>query len=209
MQTKLNLLQMDALREVANIGAGHAAIAMSQMLNKKIMIAVTRSDVIPSDRFLHNMVGKAREPVVGVYLQTLGDIQGTVIFMFKKDSSLKFCDLMLLRRSGETRFVDEKCQSALKELGSILTGAFFTVLSNMIEIQAFHKTPMFAFDDPETLVLGVCQEIFGDKKQRLCLATEFIESSSKITGAFAFVPTGEAMETILSKLKNKHKRSMI
>ena len=36
----LKELQLDALREVANIGAGHAATALSMMTNHTIMIAV-------------------------------------------------------------------------------------------------------------------------------------------------------------------------
>jgi len=32
--------QIDALREVANIGAGHAATALSQLTNCRIMISV-------------------------------------------------------------------------------------------------------------------------------------------------------------------------
>ena len=33
----LKALQLDALKEVANIGAGHAATALSQMINSTIM----------------------------------------------------------------------------------------------------------------------------------------------------------------------------
>ena len=39
----LKALQIDALREVANIGAGHAATALSLMTNRRIMISVPRS----------------------------------------------------------------------------------------------------------------------------------------------------------------------
>jgi hypothetical protein len=41
----LKELQLDALREVANIGAGHAATALSQMTNRTIMIAVPEVNV--------------------------------------------------------------------------------------------------------------------------------------------------------------------
>jgi chemotaxis protein CheC len=41
----LKALQLDALREVANIGAGHAATALSQMTNRTIMIAVPEVNV--------------------------------------------------------------------------------------------------------------------------------------------------------------------
>lgn len=43
----LKELQFDALKEVANIGAGHAATALSQMTNKKIMISVPEVTVTP------------------------------------------------------------------------------------------------------------------------------------------------------------------
>ncbi|MGQ0703023.1 MAG: chemotaxis protein CheC, partial [Gemmatimonadales bacterium] len=36
----LTALERDALREVANIGAGHAATALSQMTGGRIMISV-------------------------------------------------------------------------------------------------------------------------------------------------------------------------
>jgi hypothetical protein len=46
----LKELQLDALREVANIGAGHAATALSQMTNHTIMIAVPEVNVRPPRR---------------------------------------------------------------------------------------------------------------------------------------------------------------
>ncbi len=46
----LKALQLDALREVANIGAGHAATALSQMTNRTIMIACPRSTCARSRR---------------------------------------------------------------------------------------------------------------------------------------------------------------
>lgn len=203
MNIKLSETQIDALKEATNIGAGHAAIALSQMLNKKIMIAVIRSEIIPSDRFLKSMAGDKDSSTSGVYLQTLGDIHGAVVFLFNKESSMRLGDMLLFRKSGETKFVDEKTQAALKELGSIMTGAFFSTLADMLGLSFFHKTPFFAFDKAENIMFGVCEQIFGDQKKRLCLATEFIESNSKISGSFAFIPENSAMEKILEKLKSK------
>ena len=42
----LKALQLDALREVANIGAGHAATALSQMIGETIMISVPTINVV-------------------------------------------------------------------------------------------------------------------------------------------------------------------
>lgn len=43
----LKPMQLDALREVANIGAGHAATALSQMTGQTIMIAVPTINITP------------------------------------------------------------------------------------------------------------------------------------------------------------------
>lgn len=203
MNNNLTEFQIDALKETTNIGAGHAAIALSQMLNRKIMIAVTRSDIMPSDLFLKNMVGSKEQMVVSVYFRTLGDAIGIIIFMFKQESALKLCDILLSRKEGDTRFIDEKCQSAIKEASNILTGAFLSVISDMLKLRIFNQTPYYAFDKAEAIMYGVCNEAFGNNEERICIATEFIESSSRITGSFAFVPTNEAMDKLLEKLKAK------
>jgi len=203
MNNRLSNIQVDALKEATNIGAGHAAIALSQMLSKKIMIAVTRSEIIPSELFLKNVINNIDAEVIGIYLETLGDIQGALFYMFHRDSALKLSDLLLFRQIGETKFIDEKSQSALKELCNILTGAFFSVLADMLKLNVFHKNPFFALDKPEVIMYSVCEQIFSSRQERICLATEFIESSSQISGAFAFIPNDDAMKLILSRLKTK------
>lgn len=199
--TKLTEMQMSGLKETLNIGCGHAALALSQMIGRKIMIAVVHPEILPSEDFLNNIIGDKHKPVLSVYIQTLGESQGAVIFMFERESALRLIDLVRGKKVGETTFIDETTQSVLKEVGSILTGAFFTVISDMMGLRFFHNVPYFASDTAESVMFGVCEKIFGDRKKRMCLATEFIESQHKITGAFAFVPTDETMELMLERLK--------
>lgn len=198
MKKKLSEMEISALKEATNIGAGHAAIAMSQMLNKKIMMAVTWSDIIPSDDFLKRAMG-GEEDVAGIYLKMLGDIKGVVIFMFKRQSVLRLSDMLLFRKPGETKFIDEKSVSAIKELSSILTGTFFAVLADMLDLHVFNQAPNYAYDSAKTILSAVSEDVFGDRNGRMCLATEFIESGSQVSGAFAFIPEASAMDSILEK----------
>lgn len=200
MPNILTEAQIDALREVSNIGSGHAAIALSQMIGKKIMIAVTRSEIIPSQQFLKNFSAE-HSMVVAVYLEVLGDLRGAVIYMFEKDSALKLTDMLLTRKSGETKFIDEKAQSGLKETCNILLGSFCSILADMLELRMVYRNPYFAFDKADLIMYGVCEQIFGSHEERLCLTTQFIESSSQISGSFVFIPGQESMDLILKKLK--------
>lgn len=198
---KLDASQVDALKELSNIGAGHAAIALSQMLKRKVMITVPRTDIIPSDAFVKMVTEKMGGNVVSIYMEAIGDVKGAIFYVFDKRSAVMLSDMLLFREKGRTKFIDEKCQSALKELGSILSGSFLTVLSDMMNLQVFHKSPQYAFDEVYDILDGVLSEIFGGVQPRMCLLTEFIESSNSISGICAYVPSNEAMQTILEKMK--------
>lgn len=41
--------QLDALREIGNVGAGNSATALSQVINKKIDMNVPKVSLIPID----------------------------------------------------------------------------------------------------------------------------------------------------------------
>ena len=75
---ELKELQLDALREVANIGAGHAATALSQLTDCRIMISVpeinvTRIEDVPE------MLGEAEQVVTAVLMHMLGDLTGRTL----------------------------------------------------------------------------------------------------------------------------------
>lgn len=203
MKKQLTKMQMSALKEALNIGSGHAALALSQLIDKKIMMAVVRSELMPSADFLNNVIQDKHKPVLAVYLQILGEAHGAVIFMFERESALKLIDLLRGNKVGHTKFIDETSESIIKELGSILTGSFLTVISDMMRIRFFHNIPYFASDTAEAVMMGVCEKIFKDRKKRLCLATEFIEFQHKITGVFAYVPTEKALDLMLERIKER------
>jgi len=46
----LSAIQIDALREVGNIGAGNAAIALSQIVDKKVDLSVPKAILLPWTR---------------------------------------------------------------------------------------------------------------------------------------------------------------
>lgn len=46
MEYTLNDFQIDALKEIGNIGSGNAATALSQMINKKVDMAVPQLDIL-------------------------------------------------------------------------------------------------------------------------------------------------------------------
>jgi len=58
--------QLDAMREIGNVGAGNAATALSQVLNKKIDMNVPKVSIIPIED-VPDLVGGPDALIVAVF----------------------------------------------------------------------------------------------------------------------------------------------
>src|SRR2546429_7970005 len=94
----LKELQIDALREVANIGAGHAATALSQLTNRRIMISVPQINIARLEE-VPNLLGHPQEVVAAVLMHMLGDLTGRTLLLFPESVGRRLCDM----RSEERR----------------------------------------------------------------------------------------------------------
>jgi chemotaxis protein CheC len=97
----LKELQLDALREVANIGAGHAATALSQMTNRTIMINVPEVNVLALEE-VSELLGRADEIVAAVLMHMMGDLTGRTLVLFPERSAKSLCDILFRKPDGTT-----------------------------------------------------------------------------------------------------------
>src|SRR3989449_11106273 len=96
----LKALQIDALREVANIGAGHAATALSQMTNRRIMISVPQINVARLEE-VPDLLGSPQDVVAAVLMHMLGDLTGRTLLLFPEAVGRRLCDRSEERRVGK------------------------------------------------------------------------------------------------------------
>ena len=108
----LKALQLDALREVANIGAGHAATALSTMTGGTIMISVPTINIARLEDVPPQISGP-EEPVAAVLMNMLGDLTGRTLLVFPKPTALRMAELMLRRPQGTFKDLGELEQSAI------------------------------------------------------------------------------------------------
>ena len=71
MPSPYNEMQLDALRELANIGSGNAATALSQMLGEDVSLQVPRALALPLADAVDE-AGESEAVVTGVVLEVAG-----------------------------------------------------------------------------------------------------------------------------------------
>lgn len=149
----LNELQLDALREIGNIGAGNAAIALSQLLNKKVMINVPQIKLLSINDISDSEFMIAPDEVsIAVSLKILGSLKGGMLVLFSQKSALLMIDVLLGRKAGTTQFLTTVDTSAVSESSHILSSSYLNAVGELLMIHRL--TPLvsqIAIDKMERL----------------------------------------------------------
>jgi chemotaxis protein CheC len=197
----LKALQLDALREVANIGAGHAATALSQMIGGTIMISVPTINVSRLEEVPPQISGP-EEPVAAVLMHMLGDLTGRTLLVFPKPTAVRLASLML-RRESSSEELGEMEQSAIKEAGNILSSAYMNALSDFMGMMLLPSPPSLAID-MSTAVLTTAYLQFGtDRDYVFCVESEFYmtDVEERLRGFFLLLPDPASLQAILRAVR--------
>src|SRR5438874_11344040 len=137
--TLMSTARLDALREVANIGAGHAATALSTLTGTRIMISVPMVNIVPPGDFVPELDQGIE--IVAVQMAMDGDITGQTVFLLAIPAGLRLAERMLRRTRGTSPNLGQLEQSALNEAGNILAGAYLTALSEFLDMRLMLSPP--------------------------------------------------------------------
>lgn len=198
----LTAQQLDGLREVANIGAGHAATALSQMTGQTIMISVPRIFIAPLEDVPPHVSGP-EEPVAGVLMHMLGDLTGRTLLVFPSPIAVRLAELMLRRPKGSSSGLGELEQSAIKEAGNILSGQYMNALSDFMGMVLLPSPPSLAIDMSNALLESAYLQFGSDRDMVVCVESEFLmkDLGEVLRGFFLLLPDGPSLVAILKTLK--------
>ncbi|HEV8409673.1 MAG TPA: chemotaxis protein CheC [Gemmatimonadaceae bacterium] len=197
---KLKALQLDALREVANIGAGHAATALSQMTGQTIMISVPQINIAPLEE-IPNQVGAEEEPVAAVLMKILGDLTGLALLVFTQPTALRVAGLMMKKENVQE--LDQIGQSALCEAGNILSAAYLNALSEFMGMILLPSPPSLAIDLSDAVMSATFLEVAQGSDFVFCVETEFQlkELNESLRGFFLLLPDLGSLTAILRAIR--------
>lgn len=197
----LKELQLDALREVANIGGGHAATALSQMTHRRIMISVPRIFVSHLDD-VSGQLFDPTTPVAGVLMHMMGDLTGRTLLLLPEANATVLCDLLLSRPVGTTQRLGVLEESALKEAGNILGAAYLNALSDFMKMMLLPSVPSLVIDAAGAVVSSAYLNFGRERDYVFCIETrfEFDEAGRVLPGYFLLLPDLVSLRAILDAI---------
>ncbi|GAC1659817.1 MAG: chemotaxis protein CheC [Candidatus Elarobacter sp.] len=198
----LKPVQLDALREVANIGAGHAATALSTMTGATIMISVPQINIARLED-VPPQITAPEEPVAAVLMHMLGDLTGRTLLVFPKPTAIRLAELMLRREEGSSPDLGELEQSAIKEAGNILSGAYMNALSDFMGLMLLPSPPSLAVDMSGAVLTATYLNFGSDRDYVFCVESEFVmkDVGERLRGFFLLLPDVASLQAILRAIR--------
>lgn len=187
--------QLDALREIGNVGAGNAATALSQMVGRRVDMSVTKVLVLPTDA-IAGFLGGLEQNVAAVHMPIYGEVCGISLVFFPLARINELCGMLVGVEENDPFNLSELGQSAIKELGSILTGSYLSALFRFVHIQMIHGVPGLALDMAQAVLDTVLVELEQREEVAIVIETEFLENGKQLTGSFFLLPEAGYLEKL-------------
>jgi chemotaxis protein CheC len=198
----LDELQLDALREVGNIGAGTAAASLSQMTGQRVGMSVPRVSILRIEA-IPEAIGGDEQIIVAVYLRVVGDAPGHIVFVTDARTAHDTCAIIMGGMPpgdpGPTGFSEMEL-SAVQEIGNILTGSYLRALSELTGLALEPTPPAVGVDMAAALLNSIVAEVARSTDLALLIETAFDESDLPDLGHFVYIPEPAALDAVLRGL---------
>ena len=112
-------------------------------------------------------------------------------------SAFYLVDTLLGKPKGATKTLDGMDESALKEIGNILSGAYLNAFFNFTHISMLPSIPAMTMDMAGAILNVVLVQLgqMGDKA--MVIETEFLSEEEGINGHFFLVPDPGSLGTLV------------
>jgi len=185
-------LQQSALREIANIGSGHAATALSQLLGRPVEIAYSEALLTVLAEAIDRIgAPMSRSALVDTPIRADG---GTVLLVFPNDTGEELCQLL------GTSLADEIGLTALQEVGNILATSY---LNAIVEMTGMELEP-----EPPTVEVDLLGQLLSQSRAgggspadpTVLMRSQLTVEASTAKFSFLFIPRIGSVDKLLDRL---------
>ena len=193
MTTHFNDVQLDALRELANIGSGNASTALSGMLGRPVDISVPVASALPLAEAVE-AVGPAESEVTGVMLGMIGELTGSVILLVSPEDANVLCAMLGVEADSEWGL------SALGEIGNIVGASYINALAAMTGFAMEPTPPATTTDMLGAIVASALAEHADGTDVALVLDSEMQVEGDDCSISFLLIPRAGGVKELLGRL---------
>jgi chemotaxis protein CheC len=191
-------LQRDALREVANIGCGHAANALARLMGgKPVHVSVPRVESLDAAE-VSGLLGGSQTRVLAAQLGVEGGLHGSLLMLLPARDAEALGQLLM----GGPAVSPEDTRSALSETANILASACLSAIGTMTGWRLLPSVPHLTRGTVGDVVAETVAGMEGAHARLVVLETRFSAAACvpQVTGQLLLLLAPRASRQLLQRL---------
>ncbi|HSV42018.1 MAG TPA: chemotaxis protein CheC [Methanomassiliicoccales archaeon] len=198
MEQSFSEMQLDALKELGNIGASHASSALTTLIKRNVMIDVPDCSVCRVEK-LPEAFGMKDEMVVAAYFDTTGSKKGHIIVLLPIEMAMMLGDMVMgnVHMKGREFSDDDREMSA--EIGNILVSAYLSAISDFAGVMLLPSPPSMAVDMVSAILQYPAQLAAEVYDYIVIIKTEFKYDGESFPGSMLYIPDQDTQTLLMQK----------
>jgi chemotaxis protein CheC len=173
---ELGVMEQSVVKELANIGLGHATTALSNLTGRPFNMSVPFVESIALEE-IPLQLGAQEGISVGITMPIAGDAEGHIMFLTDWESAQGLWTMLLGSAPSDPWGVGELEASAMLEIGNIINSSFLSAIADMTNLEASFS-----------------------EHYALAIRTEIHDLAGTFKGFFLYVPTMDGLKNAFRQL---------
>ena len=191
----------DMLSEIANIGSGNAARALSKFSGKEINHLKPVINIF-KDKFKYYDLFDENIEVVSSSIRFQGNFKGITVLLFPTFDAFKL--IALISKKVKLKISNDlsSYKSAFDETANIFTGAYMTAISDLIKTKINHKVPELRLGHVKNVFNEISKISKNPMSKGICIKTKLGIGKENIHGYFMIFYEDKSMDKLVLSLEN-------
>ena len=195
--------QIDALQEIGNIGSGHSANALADLLNRRIDMSLPRYSLLSPQEFSKVDWTQFREnsTVAVSVCQVKGDLESQIMVVLDEEA-INFLLKIINTNNAEINFSSLGIldKSIILEVDSILSLHYLTAVNTFLGKKSFPETPYLVIDDAEKVLATLVKHMEENADKLLLVECDIFTTDVKLKPIVIFSPKPATVEKTLNAM---------
>ncbi|NLG04043.1 MAG: chemotaxis protein CheC [Clostridia bacterium] len=195
----LNEVQLDALKEIGNIGAGNACTALSVLLGEPVDMTIPNLQFLDFDKTAEALGGKDHM-VLGIKINITDDLNGMMFHIVQKPFAEKIINTYYKRELNSFEELDEMDSSVMNEMGNITSGVYANSIASLTGLQVNITIPEQCCNTVGE-ILKIPQSMYSKLGERVLLVDEkYVIAGTEISSNMIMILEEESLKTLFEKI---------
>lgn len=196
---ELNDMQLDALKEIGNIGSGNAATALSSMLERTVNMAVPKINILDYNNAIETL-GGPEKLLVGILFSMSGDVTGMIMFLLHKEFAHMILSSLVGSEFDGSCELNEMDKSTIQEVGNIMAASYVNAMASLTNLTIDISVPEMNVDMAGAL-LSVPTIYYANISDKIiCIEDEFDKDNFGAASHILLIPEVDGLQKIMESL---------